>query len=276
MLFLRPCKHILLVSSFLFIASLSFAQVTLCSWNLEDLGKSKSDSEINFIANTLTGYDVVAIQEVVAKDPAGAQAVARLAGALNRKGAKWLYTVSNITSGANSYKNERYAFLWKPSKLTLVGKPWLEAKYDSVIDREPYLATFSYNGKQFTLVNFHAVTQSKQPEKEIKYFKYLPAAYPGKRFLFCGDFNCPPSHTVFNPLKAMGYRPVFTQQKTSLKMACDGDDCLASEFDNIWYDPSFVQQQEKGVVLFYKNCKDIEEARRISDHIPVWFRFMPL
>jgi uncharacterized protein with GYD domain len=40
--------------------------------------KSKSDVEINFIANTLGAYDVIAIQEVVA-GYGGAQAVAKLA-----------------------------------------------------------------------------------------------------------------------------------------------------------------------------------------------------
>lgn len=63
------------------------AQTTLISWNLENFGKSKSDAEIDFIANTIKNYDVAAIQEVVAGD-GGTQAVARLADALNRKGSK--------------------------------------------------------------------------------------------------------------------------------------------------------------------------------------------
>jgi endonuclease/exonuclease/phosphatase family metal-dependent hydrolase len=80
----------------LFFQSLN-AQTTLVSWNLKDFGKSKSDEEINFIANTLKNYDVVAIQEVVAGE-GGAQAIARLADALNRKGSMWDYSISNPTS----------------------------------------------------------------------------------------------------------------------------------------------------------------------------------
>jgi deoxyribonuclease-1-like protein len=52
--------------------------------------------------------------------------VARLNDALNRKGFKWDYSVSDPTSGDNSYKKERYAFLWKTSKIKLIGKAWLE------------------------------------------------------------------------------------------------------------------------------------------------------
>jgi endonuclease/exonuclease/phosphatase family metal-dependent hydrolase len=36
------------------------------SWNIQNFGKSKSEVEINFIANTLKNYDIIAIQEVVA------------------------------------------------------------------------------------------------------------------------------------------------------------------------------------------------------------------
>ena len=38
----------------------------------------------------------------------------------------------------------------------------------------------------------------------------------------------------------MGYTCVFTKQKTSLKKECDENECLASEFDNIWYNTSKV------------------------------------
>jgi len=172
-----------------------------------DFGKSKSDSEIEFIANTVKDYDIVLIQEVVAKDPGGAQAVGRLGDALNRNGSKWEYRISDATSGESSYKQERYAYLWKPSKVTIVGKPWLEKKYGDSIDREPFLATFICGDKGFTLVNFHAITKKMQPETEVKYFKFLPVEYPNLNLIFCGDFNLPQSHSVFNPLKKLGYQP---------------------------------------------------------------------
>ena len=99
-----------------------------------DFGRTKSDTEIEFIANTIKDYDIVLIQEVVAKDPAGAQAVGRLGEALNRKGAKWEYRISDPTSGDNSYKKERYAYLWKSANVTLIGRPWLERKYTIELD----------------------------------------------------------------------------------------------------------------------------------------------
>jgi endonuclease/exonuclease/phosphatase family metal-dependent hydrolase len=249
------------------------ANPAICSWNLMDFGKTRSDSELEFIAQTVTPYDVVMIQEVVAGDPGGARAVARLAAILNRKGDRWEYRISDRTSGENSYKKERYAFLWKPSKVKLIGKPWLETKYQSEIDREPYYATFRNGIREFTLVNFHALTKTRQPETEVRYFKFLPAEYPDLNLIFCGDFNLPPSHTVFNPLKKMGYQPALIHQKTSLKKFCHENDCLASEFDNVFYNPAKLERLASGVVHFYRSFSNLSAARKISDHLPVFFVF---
>lgn len=268
-LLLQPCKlRILLTLLCLFCISIINAQTKLLSWNIENLGKSKSNGEIAFMANTIKDFDIIAIQEVVA-GYGGAQAVARLADELNRKGSSWDYVISDPTS-SSAYKTERYAFLWKKDKVKKIGRPWLEKKYHLEIDREPYFCTFEYNNKQFTVVNYHAITKNRQPETEIKYFKFLPLEYPTLNLIFIGDFNAPQSHTVFNPLKKMGYKPVFVNQKTSLKRECKLDNCLASEFDNIYYNSARISIKKYGVLSFYKDFNSLKEARTISDHIPIW------
>jgi len=264
---------IFIVSIYTLPTTFSQSSIRIVSWNLKDFGQSKSDEEILFIAKTIKDFDIVMIQEIVAQHPGGAQAVGRLAEALNRMGARWDYRISDMTSGENSYKRERYAFLWKPSKVKLIGRPWLEKQYNLEINREPFFATFNKDGKEFTLVNFHAITKSKQPETEIKYFKYLPAEYPNLNLIFCGDFNCPQSHTVFNPLRKMGYLPALVDQRTSLRQQCLSDGCLASEYDNVWYDKSKVIKIDAGIIHFYLGFTDIKEAGKVSDHVPVVFEF---
>ena len=258
-------KKIILL--FLFVSCGLYSQVKLVSWNIENLGSSKTNEEIAFIVATIKEFDVVAIQEVVAGD-GGAQAVAKIADELNRTGSKWDYTISDPTS-SSAYKTERYAFLWKTNKVKKIGEAWLEKKYHLEIDREPYYCTFDHKGKQFTIANFHAITKSRQPETEIKYFKFLPAQYPTLNLIFVGDFNCPQSHTVFNPLRKLGYLPIFINQKTSLKKECKDDDCLASEFDNIWYDTSKISVSNSKVIHFYESFETLYEARKITDHIPI-------
>lgn len=255
----------------IFFSVCLFSQVKIISWNVENFGNSKSDSTLIYITNILKDYDVVAIQEVVA-GYGGAQAVARLADELNRKGSKWDYTISNPTT-SSAYKTERYAFLWKTSKIKKIGDAWLEQKYNLEIDREPFFCTFQYDEKLFTLANFHAITKSKQPETEIKYFKFLPEEYPKLNIIFLGDFNCPQSHTVFNPLRKMDYLPAFVNQKTSLKKECKENECLASEFDNIWYNRNKIEVLTSKVILFYNLFSSLEEARKISDHIPIVMEF---
>jgi deoxyribonuclease-1-like protein len=245
--------------------------VSVCSWNIKDFGKSKSNETIAIIAKTLKSFDIIAVQEVVA-GYGGSQAVAKLADELNRTGAKWENAISNATSGT-AHKSERYAFIWKTSKVKMIGEPWLENKYGLLIDREPFYGRFKISNKTFTLVSYHAITKSKQPEKEIKYFKFLPPLYPDDNLIFCGDFNTPQSHSVFFPLRRMGYIPSMVNQKTSLRQKCIKNDCLASEFDNFFFNRANVNMISSGIIHFYKAFNDLKTARTVSDHVPVFFNF---
>jgi deoxyribonuclease-1-like protein len=202
----------------------------------------------------------------------GSQAVARLSDALNRKGYRWDYLVSDPTS-SSAYKTERYAFLWKTAKLKKVGKGGLEQNYHLQIDREPFVVNFMGGTKVFTVMNFHAITKSKQPETEVKYFKFLPDLYSKYPLMFVGDFNLPQSHSVFGPLKKMGFIPLLKNQKTTLRQTCLSDGCLASEYDNIFYKKSDFKLLKTGVIHFYKQFKSLKEARLISDHVPIYFQF---
>lgn len=262
---------ILIYCSVLFYSNLALCQVKLSSWNIRHLGNSKSEQEIAFMAKTLKNYDIVAIQEVVAGD-GGAQAVARLADELNRTGFKWDYVVSNPTQGGR-YSSERYAYLWKPSRVKLERKAWLDLDCIEDFEREPYFIKFKYKNKHFTLVNIHALPKSKQPERELKNLKLYPGLYPNERFIFLGDFNLAQSHSVFNPLKSKGFVPALVEQKTSLKMKCVAGECLASEYDNIFTDSNIFEILNRGVNLFYQSFPDLKSARTISDHIPVWVEF---
>ena len=47
------------------IIKINTKSILLCSWNIKDLGNSKSDSEINYISKLLASFDIVQIQEVV-------------------------------------------------------------------------------------------------------------------------------------------------------------------------------------------------------------------
>lgn len=264
-------KTYLVLLLLIFCIEPAFCSISICSWNLKDLGRSKSDIEIDFIASTIQIYDVIAIQEVVAGE-GGAQAVARIVDVLNRKGKSWDYTISDPTL-SNSYSSERYAFIWNKKTISKLGDAWLENHYAVEIDREPFFATFIKDAKAFTLVNFHARPKAKRPESDIKFFKFFPSLYPKLNLVFCGDFNCPQSHAIFKSLKTMGYKPTFIGQKTTLRIKCIQNNCLASEYDNVFYDPKKTIFIRSEIIHFYQKFSTVEEARQISDHLPIYLIF---
>jgi endonuclease/exonuclease/phosphatase family metal-dependent hydrolase len=261
-------KNYIFLIIFFISVSCCGQSISICSWNLKDFGKSKSDSEVYFIANIVKRFDIIAVQEVVS-GPAGSKAVARLADQLNRMGSKWDYVISQPTSGS-SMSAERYAFLWQTSKVKKRGDPWLSTDYALEIDREPFFCRFSARDKLFTIVNYHSISKSKHPETEVKYFKFFPGLYPKDNLIFCGDFNLPQSHSVFNPLRKLGYRPILVGRKTTLRQKCIQQDCLASEFDNIFCHADRVKILKKGFIEFFHAFDNIKSARLISDHIPIF------
>ncbi len=241
-----------LLLSFIFFNVIVHAQnVSVCSWNLKDFGKSKSDATLGFIVKTVKSFDVIALQEVVA-GPGGSQAVAKLVAQLNKTGNQWNCEINKVTK---------------------VGKSWLDVNYNVLIDREPYFSRFKMNDKTFTLVNFHAIPKAKHPETEIKYFQFFPSLYPKDNLIFCGDFNLAQSHSVFTPLKTMGYVSALVKQKTSLRQKCINDDCLASEYDNFYFSNTKINIKESGIIHFYKFFDSLKLARKVSDHVPIYMTF---
>lgn len=264
---LNPLIHIL--AALFPCTSLWTQSIVITSWNIQDCGRTKDDSEILFIAQTLRDADLVAIQEVVAIHPAGAQAIGRLADQLNRLGSKWDYRISDPTNSPVKGQSERYAFLWKTSVLDMIHRPFLDSALAVQVIREPFIGRFRQrsNQKQFVVVNFHSRRFDEHPEEEVKYFY----AYP-KRFdvpvIIAGDFNMSEDKPVFDGLYNLGYRTAIVNQKTTLKQACANGAYLNHAIDNI-YVPATMKIQYGRVVDFVKNCGSLEYARTISDHLPV-------
>lgn len=267
-------KQLFLVLITFFLLSADTATTyTIASWNIQFMGDKKDNAELEFMADQLKGFDIVGIQELIVGNAAGARAVAKLADKLNRKGAKWDYRISDPTTGVGN-ERKQYAFLWKTSKATLIGRPSLLKKYQSLIVREPFVAKFKVGNKEIRVINFHAVPKKKQPEREIKYFKTFPNLYPNENLMFIGDFNLTQKHTVFNPIKKKGYKAALINQKTSVKdKRSNTGASLASELDNIFYNSNKITFKSAGVKNFTKAFTTLKEAKKISDHIPIYMEF---
>jgi deoxyribonuclease-1-like protein len=251
-----------------------FAQLKVCSWNLQNFGDSKDEAQIQFIAATLRDFDIVAIQEVLI-GAGGPKAVARLCDALNRTGSQWQYIISEPTSSYFNYQQrERYAYIWKSSVVRLIGKAYLDRQLERIIEREPFRAVFDYKNHPIELVNFHALPKKKNPEKEIRYLHLLDTPVKIYARIILGDFNCVHTHEAFAILKAKGYEVALHNQRTTMKQDCRNDECLASAYDNMLYTSGQLRVGKKGAIPFYKSFnRDMKRARKLSDHLPIYAEF---
>lgn len=244
--------------------------VNLVSWNIRDFGKTKNSAELENIAEIVRDTDILAIQEVVA-GYGGAQAVAKLSDILNRKGAQWDYVISNPTNSPK-YATERYAFIWKTKNIKIKNRGWLLDELNSTIDREPFLLDFYLNKQKFTVINFHSRPHNKTPESEIKALSYFIVDSLKTPLIIAGDFNVDEKEPVFGLLKSKGYKATIANQKTTLKKTCKRGDYLNYPIDNIFYSND-IKRVDGGVIDFVRFCDNLELARKLSDHLPVFFKF---
>lgn len=246
----------------------------IVSWNIRHLGRTKTAEDIYQIANTLRNYDIVAIQEVVAKDPAGAQAVAKIADELNRMGSKWDYQISDPTKSPSVYISERYAFLWKTAKVQMLHRAYLDKELQEIAYREPFIGTFKLKDENtpFYVLNYHARKYYDQPEEEIAHFIDYPKRLNSNRVLIAGDFNLDETHKVWKPFYRNGFKSALQNQRTTLKVKCKNGNYLSHPIDNIYFTAG-IEMITSGSIDIVRSCKNLEQARKISDHLPVYMKY---
>jgi deoxyribonuclease-1-like protein len=257
----------------IFSIQLNAQSFTLISWNIQDLGQSKNDEVIEFIASVLKVADIIAIQEVVAKHPGGAKAVTRIVDALNRKGAKWDYHISDPTQNESSQKRERYAFIWKTSSISNIGNSFLCKQLEDTCVREPFIGQFKLKkaDQSFYLVNYHSRVFTEKPEEEIKHFIHFPKWLKSDKIIIAGDFNRSETHEVFDLLYKRGYKSAIQNSPTTLKRTCI-QHYLNHPIDNIYFQTKFFKLLSANAIDFVKSCDNLELSRKISDHLPVYLK----
>lgn len=240
--------------------------LNVISWNIQNFGKSKSsnDTVMNYIVQKVKGVDILVIQEVSTSE-FGSQAVAKLDGLLDRTGSSWDYIISNPTSGEGS---ERYAYIFKKSRVYVKDRGLLEPTLSDKLNREPFRAIFIFKGQEYYFFNLHLVPTDKHPQNEAQALSTLGQTYSGKKIIFMGDLNLSQSHPGFDGSKKWS-RPLLIGKKTSLKMKDDGLSPLNQEYDNFFCSQNIISKSSD-VILFYKDFKTLRLARKVSDHCPIF------
>lgn len=247
----------------------------LTSWNLKDFGSSKSDEVIDFMAKVLRKSNIVVAQEVTTKD-GGAQAVARLQDALNRKGKKWDSIISDLTE-PNSPGVERYAMFYDSSIVTNRKKAHLVADLQEAIDREPFTTKFVIDGNEVDVFTVHLVPTAKKPIEEVKALVQSREINLATNAIIAGDFNLGSKKTnkYFKPI---GFTAQINQKTSIKKKVGEDEEHLLYQYDNIYTKGQMVVCAS-GVIDFvavaYSPVSEakLRDAYKVSDHLAVYVMF---
>ncbi len=178
----------------------------LASWNIRDFDTKaygyRGDEPLHYIAEIISHFDLVAVQEVN-RDLQALKKVVKLLGG------DWKYIFTDTTEG-NAGNDERLAFLYDSRKVRFAGLageiviPPLKVDGDTVpsaqIVRTPYLAGFRAGWTDFILTTVHILygsSSSTDPVRKaeiISLAKFLANRANDKKswsrnIVMLGDFN---------------------------------------------------------------------------------------
>lgn len=232
--------------------------------------KSSEISTIESMAGFLKNFDIISIQEV-STGPWGGKAVTKLLDSLSRQGASWDYLLSDPTQGAGS---ERFVTIFRKDKFDGIhNKTALLKELDNGVDRESFHSVLKdkKTGKYIQIYSFHLRPKNKNPKEELRFISDNLNAFEKQNVIVSGDFNLGHKDTdvVFEKVFAFSHQ---FEEKTSLKTKVVNGNYKLNEFDNI-YTSTEIIILEKGVLDFVGIVGNLDEARKISDHLIPWIRF---
>jgi len=168
----------------------------LATWNIREFGDNRSNESLHYIAEIISRFDLVAVQEVAA-NPAG------LSKLLNLLGHNWDYIVTDSTEGTAG-GGERMAFIYDKCKVffrRLAGELVLPKNKliggELQFARTPFCVSFQAGWFRFILTTVHilygkSVREDPQRVEEIsavaKFIKDR-AKKEDENYILMGDFN---------------------------------------------------------------------------------------
>jgi endonuclease/exonuclease/phosphatase family metal-dependent hydrolase len=279
-------------------------RILLATWNIANFGaQDREDRHLRLIAEILSWFDVVAIQEL-------RENFAQLDDVVRHLGAPYKMLFSDASGN-----NERMAFVYDAKKLTLleeVGEiafPVAQMKNIKLpgvtqafqgFDRTPYLASFQAANTSFMFVNVHLFYGGETPadvkRRSLETFAVAKWAQARQksRFSFVrnvfamGDFNMPKNAAgdpVFDALTKLGLELPAHSSEIGSNLAAD------MHYDQIAYFPGESKNLVDGSTGIFDydgaifpalwqngaNKKNFNAYLKyyISDHRPMWIRFKP-
>ena len=265
-------------------------RIRIATFNIEKFGPKKSSTRMvpsagvdvmGSIAQIVTQFDLVAIQEVLGKD---GQSIQVLLDLINQSGGQYTGSLSEPI-GESSYK-ESYAFVWDQTRIRMIQNSAYVVSDDSRrMYREPMVASFEtrvdpQDGRRpfrFTIINAHTRPDSVSPSSPANEINVLDDVFLRVRdhefrlaaeedFLLVGDLNVDANNlqeiaTIPNLVSVAGSWFTNTAQNKT--------------YDHILMDQTTTREftGNAGVLNYSQLGLSREQADLVSDHMPVWAEF---
>ncbi|MCA9114671.1 MAG: endonuclease/exonuclease/phosphatase family protein [Planctomycetaceae bacterium] len=250
--------------------------ITIASFNIQVFGTSKAEKPevMRVLADVVRRFDVVAIQEIRAKDQ---NLIPQFVQQINAAGGHYDFVLGS-RQGRTSSK-EQYAYLYDASRIEVrAGSVYSVPDPQDLLHRPPLVAGFIVRGPpaseafSFTLINIHTDPDEVEYEVDALADVYEAVRQNGDReddIILLGDLNASPQQ-LGRLGRLPGLRPAIYGVPTNTRRN--------KEYDNILLDSRATTEftGEAGVLdleQVYRLTR--EQALDVSDHLPVWATFRP-
>lgn len=252
--------------------------IKVAAFNIQIFGRAKREKEdvMAILVNITRQFDLVLIQEI--RDSSETTAPLFLEMINDAEGPEYAY-VRSPRLGRTSSK-EAYAYFYNTETVTHEeGSDHVYSDKDDVFEREPYIATFSSGGFDFTLVGIHIKPDDAPHEignLTIVVASILATDPDEGDIIILGDLNADGSYFnedgTSNPLQAAGYHWTVTDEMDTMTKTDWTYDRM------ILLDATYSHEYVDGSTQVYYfdqiyGITDEELIWDVSDHYPVYAEF---
>lgn len=246
----------------------------IASFNIQVFGESKlADTKTAAVlAQIIRKFDVVAVQEVRAKD---ANFVNRFLQQINAAGIPYDVVIGPRLGRTDS--KEQYAYFYDTTRVELDRvSVYTVRDPDDLLHREPLVAGFRARGPPaneaftFTLVDVHTDPDLVANEVDALADAFRAVQNDGRNeddVIMLGDFNADESR-----LRRLGAIPYIAYVISGVPTNTHG----TKTYDNILFDRRATTEflGQGGVLDVMREFNlTLDDALKVSDHLPIWAEF---
>jgi hypothetical protein len=276
-------------------------RLLVATWNIANLGvQRRLDSDYALIAETISWFDLITVQEVndnlsgivkIHQHLPGTYRLLFSDASGNQERQAFLYDETKVTQ-----LEEVGRLSIPPSQLAKIKLPGTQTAF-SGFDRGPYLATFVSGDFRFELVSVHIFYGSEDPQdidrRSLETFavawwadkRHTDGNTYVRNIIPLGDFNLPkaqPGDRIYDALISRGFEVPAHSSQIGSAIASD------SHYDQIVFFPGDTHDHFTGALGIFDFdgalFRDLWEDRtqkqflaymrfHLSDHRPMWAQF---